>query len=158
MTGALDDGRIATLQALYRTSVPASKLLDNFASRRRDRKIIEVDRLEQIHPDVTRTEIIDILKKLDEFGLGHFLVGRRGAASRFEWDVTMQSVGKAALGEGVIEDVSGELDDEDAFPQTVHHEYRLRADFTAHIELPLDLSTREAVRLADFLKTLPFND
>jgi hypothetical protein len=65
-------------------------------------------------------------------------------------------VGKAASGQGTLEAVSGEPDEEDRVAQTIRHEYRLRPDFTAEIELPEDLTTREALRLADFLKTLPF--
>jgi hypothetical protein len=67
-------------------------------------------------------------------------------------------VGKAASGQGTVEAVSREPDEEDKALQTIRHEYRLRPDFTAQIELPEDLTTREAARLADFLKTLPFVD
>ena len=112
-----------------------------------------MDRLGKILPDLTQSEIINVLKRLDEFGFGHFLVGRRGAASRFEWDVSLRSVGKAALGKGNVEPVSAEPDEEDE-PETIRHEYRLRPDFTAQIELPADLTSREATRLTDFMKTL----
>jgi len=156
----LGDDRAEMLQALYKTSVPAAKLLNHFASRRRDRKIIEVDRLCEILPDVSRSEIIDTLKKLDEFRFGRFLVGRRGAVSRFEWEVSLRSVGRAAMGEGTVEAVSSESeeDEEAQAPRAIRHEYRLRPDFAAQFELPEDLTAREANRLADFLKTLPFFD
>jgi hypothetical protein len=154
-TASIDNGKVEKLQALYKSSGPASKILDNFASRLRDRKSVEVDRLEQIFPDLTRTEIIEFFRKLDEFGFGQFLIGRRGAQSRFEWNVPMRSVGKVAAGQGTIVHTD-DSDEEDRQVPAIKHPYCLRADFIAQIELPLDLTTREAERLAEFIKTLPF--
>ena len=157
---SLTPDRTEMLKALYKTSAPAAKILVHFANRRKDRKTVEVDRLQEILPDVARGEIIDVLKKLDDLKIGRFLVGRRGAVSRFEWDFSLRSVGKAAMGEGTVEPVAAEFDEgEEAQPSAViRHEYRLRSDFAAHIELPADLTAREANRLADFVKTLPFVD
>jgi len=155
---SLDRDRIERLQALYKANASVAKILDNLAARKRDRKIVEVGRLKEILPDVKRTEIVEVFKELAELGFGRFMVGRRGAASRFEWDVSLRSVGRAAMGKGTVEAASEELDDEETTPPIIRHEYRLRSDFTAQIELPANLTTREAARLADFLRTLPFAD
>jgi hypothetical protein len=153
---SLNNDAVERLQALYKSSSPAAKILDNFASRARDRRVVEVDRLEQILPDLARTEIIELFRKLDEFGFGQFLIGRRGAPSRFEWDVSLRSVGQAAAGQGTIVHTPQDLDDGVQPVHAIKHPYRLRADFIAQIELPADLTTREAERLAEFIKTLPF--
>jgi hypothetical protein len=155
---SLDSDRVGVLQALYKTSAPAAKVLGNFATRKRDRKVIEVARLEEILPDLSRGEIVDVFKKLAELGFGSFLVGRRGAASRFVWDVSLCSVGRAAMGQGTVKAVSEEPDEEERPTLTIRHEFSLRPDFKAQIELPVNLTAREAARLADFLRTLPFAD
>jgi hypothetical protein len=158
MAAALDSNRVEMLQALYKASESAAKILSNFATRKRDRKVVEVGRLEEILPDLTRGEIVDVFKKLAEFGCGSFLVGRRGAASRFVWDVSLRSVGKAAMGQGTVEAVSEETDEEDGPMPSIRHEFSLRPDFRVQIELPANLTAREAARLADFIRTLPFAD
>ncbi|HXJ56995.1 MAG TPA: hypothetical protein VNU68_10050 [Verrucomicrobiae bacterium] len=38
------------------------------------------------------------------------------------------------------------------------HSFRLRQDVTVSLNLPIDLSTREAERLARFIQALPLKD
>lgn len=144
------------LRALYKTSAPAAKILDHFASRVRDRKAVEVDRLMTILPEITRADIIDVFRKLEGLGFGQFVVGRRGASSRFVRKVSLPSLGKAAAGQDSVIPIAEDSDDADDEPITIHHEYRLRPTFAAHIELPADLTVKEAERLAGFIRTLPF--
>ena len=47
------------------------------------------------------------------------------------------------------------MDDEDNNLCT-EHTFRLRPDLVVVLELPLNITTQEAQRLADFIKTLPF--
>ncbi len=152
----LNQDRIDALRALYKTSAPASKILDHFASRIRDRKVVEVDRLMKILPEITRADIIEVFKKLGELGFGQFVVGRRGASSRFERKVSLPSLGRAAAGHDSVIAIAEDSDDAGDEPITIHHEYRLRPTFTAQIELPADLTVKEAERLASFIRTLPF--
>jgi hypothetical protein len=86
-----------------------------------------------------------------------------GHPSRFEWTVGLTDVGKAAAGDVTEvqrlsdeerEDASETADDGD---DTVEHRYVLRPGFEVRINLPLDLSSVEAGRLAEFLRTLPFS-
>ena len=60
------------------------------------------------------------------------------------------------MGEGQIVQAVEDADQEDLQPSAIKHSYRLRPDFIVQIELPADLNAREAERLADFIKTLPF--
>ncbi len=39
---------------------------------------------------------------------------------------------------------------------TIGHRFVLRPDFQVQLELPQDLNQREANRLAEFIRTLPF--
>ena len=59
---------------------------------------------------VSRAEIIAVMKELDALEVGRFVVGRRGAESRFEFWVHRGQIGKAAIGQ--IESI--DLDEEPA--------------------------------------------
>lgn len=50
-------------------------------------------------PVVSRSEIIRIMRILEEYAVGQFWVGRRGAESRFEFWVHRGQLGKAGMGE-----------------------------------------------------------
>jgi hypothetical protein len=55
-----------------------------------------------------------------------------------------------------------ELDEDDILHESAQgrpmlkHIYRLRGDYVVKLRLPMDLTSTEANRLADFIKTLPF--
>lgn len=111
--------------------------------------------------EVTRQEIIEIMKGLQALGLGEFIPGRHSKPSRFAWARSAIEVGQVATGESEKIDLSGTgfardpIDgdaDEDEFRE---HQFHLRPDFVASIELPVDLTPLEAERLAAFVKTLP---
>jgi hypothetical protein len=111
----------------------------------------------------TRTEVIDLFKRLADLQLGTFVNGRRGAQSRFKWAVRLTDVGKAYAGEiDEIESVDEEDLEEEIYSlgddETIEHEYTLRPDVKVTLSLPGDLTRREAKRLADFINTLPFDE
>lgn len=147
------------LRQLYKGNQAARALLDHFAERERNRKETPVHRLLSTLPATgdkpSRAQVIQVLKKLEDFGCGRFVVGRHGAKSRFVWRASLVSVAQAA---------SGELDEVESAPEDngsedtamIDHAFQLRRDTTVTITLPADLTVVEAVRLADFLKTLPF--
>jgi len=114
-----------------------------------------------------RRDIIAVLKQLQELGVGQFITGRRGQPSRFEWFVAMISVGKAAKGDEEIaieplDDIEPleeiELNDTEPMEGSIRHRYKLRQDYEVIFDFPIDLSTKEAGRLADFIRTLPFDE
>ena len=150
------------LKALYKGGAAASAILDHFASRERNWTSTAVDRLMQNvgreGKAISRGEAIEVLKKLADLGCGSFVVGRRGRPSRFEWSVGMVGVGKAAAGESVeIEEVSQDDPNEETSEQSFPHRFQLRPDFLVEVSLPGNLTNAEASRLADYIRTLPFD-
>jgi hypothetical protein len=152
------------LKDLYAQDDAARAVLDHLAGLQRNRKQTTVDRLlvavrQGGYEDLTRGAIVQVLKRLEELECGTFITGRWGHASRFQWDVNLTDVGRAASGEETkIEPVSEEANgaDEDE-ADILGHTFRLRPDVSVTLELPADLSQAEASRLAEFVKTLPFN-
>ncbi|MCK9914775.1 hypothetical protein MXD81_37020, partial [Microbacteriaceae bacterium K1510] len=130
-----------------------------------------VDRLEVIlrqhSAECSRADLIGVLKSMEEIGCGVFIIGRRGQPSRFQWHFKMTEVGKAAQGAqdsvslvDFEEEEEEEDENEDIVPPpgVIRHTFNLRPDYTLSFELPADFNQREASRLAEFVKTLPFED
>jgi hypothetical protein len=127
------------------------------ASRERNRTETPVDRIlsmvEQNGPEVSRGDLIRVLRRLEELGCGRYVEGRHGYPSRFAWTISIIEVGRAGLGESApmvpapapVQQAAG----------TLTHLYNLRADFQVEIELPADLTPREAERLSAFIRSLP---
>lgn len=160
----LDPGKVnlGKLRALYNRKKAAQALLDHFARRKNALKQTSVDRLLAVlrneEADVSRAEVIDVLKELEAIGGGAFRVGRRGWPSRFEWKVDLVSVGQAAAGERKeVEVISEDAAEEEPEDMAFVHYYQLRPGFQVKLDLPRDLTGREAGRLAEFIKTLPFD-
>jgi hypothetical protein len=148
------------LRQLYASNPAARHVLDHFASRERNWRSTTVDR---IHTnvlaegaDVSRADIIAVFRELEAAGCGSFKAGRKGWVSRFEWAVSFVSVGRAAAGETEqIEQIPEDERTEEDGAALVRHQFRLRADASVSFDLPANLSSAEASRLADFIKTLP---
>ena len=157
MTG-LDGVNKKELRKLYQEGGAGRALLDHLAARERDWRSTTVDRLllnvAREGADVSRAQLVDAMRHLERVGCGEFKVGRRGHASRFEWSVSMVSVGQYAAKER--EDIAGLPDDAAAEGESLKkHVYNLRHDLSVEFELPPDLSPAEAARLARFIETLP---
>lgn len=116
------------------------------------------DWFEGTQVQVERREIVDVFKALDAANAGRFIVGRRTKPSRFRWG--MDWPGVAMHAEDDADSDSGGWDhanDPDGGEvRLVEHRYRLRPNYEVLIELPTNLSQVEASRLADFVRTLPF--
>jgi hypothetical protein len=151
------------LTELYKKSPAARSMLDEFARRERNKSETKVDNLLHLRVEsrpITRGEIIEVFQELEQIGCGDFIVGRKGHRSRFRWGVALTTVARAAAGEDLqIENLSEEDLAQDAdIPEgdSETHSYRLRRNLKVEFELPLDLTHAEAARLADFIRTLPF--
>lgn len=155
------------LRKLYSTDTCAKSLMDYAASRAKNSKESKVDRLlthlSEGDVSFSRRDLILTLKSLERLGVGRFVIGRRGQPSRFQWSVAMIGAGKAAKGEedvvieGVDEvDTIEEDESGDVQNGSIRHVYKLRQHYGVVFDLPVDLSEKEASRLADFIKTLPF--
>lgn len=165
---------LKALRRIYQTNPLARRFFDQLASRKNNSRESTVDRLRQVlaqdGPEASRREVIALLQSLEPMGTGDFVVGRRGQPSRFCWAVGMVGLAKAARGDsdGLIEsiddvEVVGELDDErssgtPAPAGFIAHAYQLRPDTRLTLSLPSNLTPREAARLAEFIKTLPFSE
>lgn len=161
MTKKTDKISVFELRQMYGGNSLAKAMMDHFASRERNRRTTTIDRLlsnlgnEGIA--LSRGDVIRVLQGLEKLGCGHFIAGRKGHPSRFEWSVGLVDVGRAAAGEAVeIEPVSLDESEEPADDLLEHH-FRLRKDLDVPFRLPADLSTAEATRLAAFIQTLPFD-
>jgi hypothetical protein len=172
------DFEIAGLRALYQANAAVKAILTYAASRKYNSVEMSVERTEVMlrrgGDDISRREVIEAFKALEDLGLGEFIIGRRGAQSRLKWHVPMIDAGRAA--QGIIESVRRLADDELLPPEPsepltqsdelpvpsmrsvyMRHAYNLRPGYAVTIELPTNLSEREASRLAEFIKTLPFD-
>lgn len=155
--------------ALYSADPIAKSVLDEFASRQRNQQKTKLDqlllRLSNAGKAAPRAEVIHVLRKLDEYGCGNFITGRKGHPTRFEWQYDLVSVGRAAAGDTqsieVIQPVGdAEGNDGEVTPtpeDAIEHKYQLRPDWQVEIMLPADLTAHEAARLSEFIKTLPFD-
>ena len=153
---------LVKLRNLYDENSSARAVLDHFARRERNRRTTPVDRIQSTVSaeggKISRWDVIKVFRELQKCGCGNFLVGRRGGASRFEWDVEMVGVGQAAARETEqVEEVSlEEAEEEDGDNNLFKHIFRLRIDQSVTVELPKDLTSQEAARMARFIETLPF--
>lgn len=151
-------------------SDPMLKAIFEYSSGR-ERNAVEwpVERAEraiaEMGEDVSRGAIVEAFRKLEDLGLGEFVVGRRTKPSRFVWRVPMIEAGKVAKGVSSalpivdgIDEQSGEmvLLNPHASRDAIYHSFNLRPDFVVSFELPRDFSNREATRLTEFIKMLPF--
>jgi hypothetical protein len=152
------------LKDLYQKNAAARSLLDELARRERNRTESKVDNLFYLNVDnrpIARGEIIQVFQELERIGCGTFIIGRKGRVSRFQWTVRLASVGKAAAGEDVPLDVISEEEWEQANElsegELETYAFPLRPNLKVEFELPTDLSSAEASRLAEFIKALPFD-
>lgn len=125
----------------------------------------------------SREDAIVVGKEMDRIGAGQFIVGRRGAETRVEWNFRLDSIGQVARGDhDELIAISAEEEEEveekghnevpgkprilDDFPVPdgwLLHTFRLRPTELALIALPEDLTQTEADRMADFIRSLPFD-
>ena len=105
---------------------------------------------------LSRSQIIEVFRKLEGLGVGSFTSGRRGYKSRFDWDtkVHLAEIGRKAMGDREVKiDLSPH---EEPVAVLLKHSYRLRPNLSIGFDLPSDLTHWEATRLSDYIKTLAF--
>lgn len=99
------DVDVAGLRKFYRTHPNAPKVLDILASRQNDSHITTVSsvvaRLKGAAFVIARSEIMEVFKALERLNCGKFIRGTRidvpaSQQSRFEWRVSLVSVGRRA--------------------------------------------------------------
>ena len=80
---------LAGLRAAYEEDAVVRIIIDHFAARQYNQNVTELDtlrnKLEHAGTPVEKPALIRALRRLDALGVGRFLLGRRGQATRFEW-------------------------------------------------------------------------
>lgn len=148
---------------LYKSNQTAKIFFDHMSSRQRNQSETKVDRiikiLENEKQTPSRGDIIALFKNIEEYKCGQFVTGRWGWPSRFVWDVDSLSASRFAAGETQEVKVV-KIEDEEKTEQrdSLKHTFNLRADLPIEFTLPIDLSEKEAERLATFIKALPMED
>ena len=162
---------VTKLKRLYKANEAAKNMFDYFAGRKNNMSQSTVDRLlsalvNEGHT-VTRSQIIGVLKELTTLQCGEFKNGRKKQPSRMLWSVGIVSLGQAASGQTEkVEDFEQDSEESEieavgsnaAETDFMNISYPLRAELMTELTLPKNLTQKEANRLADFIKTLPFGD
>jgi hypothetical protein len=164
MVRDIDSDVVKQIRKLYEKSEAAKAFFEWAADRQKDAAETRIERLEYM-ADLGHREAIELARTLSEIGCGEFVVGRRGAKSRVKWNYSLRSMGEAAKGEiAELKHVSSEAEQDDDLEDEVEieenairHTFQLRPDNTVTIDLPSDLSKKEAERLATFIQSLPFD-
>lgn len=151
------------LQKLYKADETARIFLDHMSTRQRNQSETKVDRILKVLSreghTVTRGDIIGLFRNLQDVECGQFVPGRHGWPSRFVWDVGLISVARIAAGENAeVEAIAAEEEQDDSEPEYLTHAFNLRPAVEVAIELPVDLTEREAERLAGFVRSLPMEE
>lgn len=163
----------AGLRQLYVSDLVAHRLLDHFAARQNDSRITPAARAAAL-VGASLGEIFRVFRRLEQLGAGRFIVGRRGAKTRMEWRLSIRGLGLAAQGAAAdpepidpeqVDDSDFELSETDV-PMTevvaesdwIAHAFQLRPDLRVTIKLPANLTSREAERLAGFIRQVPFDE
>lgn len=155
---ALTDG----LKGLCATDDAARKLFQNFQTRTKDARSTSVERAAWL-AGADYGAMLAVFRQLEKMGAGRFIPGRHGWKSRMEWAFSIRSLAQVAQGQKAKpEEVPADaVEDEgqdaaESVDGKLKHEFQLRDGFRLQIELPVDLTEKEAERLAAFVRTLPF--
>lgn len=143
------------LRSKYKTEPHFRTLMDFFRVQTKDDRTVEVrqltDRMGKAGIKVYRHDVIRMLQSLQGEERGWFWIGRRGHESRFDFYASSIEMAKVAASEIAAPKKAAPP------PTMITHKFRLRADLEISLELPSDLTDKEVTRIADFLKTLPFD-
>jgi hypothetical protein len=167
----VDPINLKRLRNLYSINPTAKAVLDEFASRQRNQQTTKLDqlllRLSNAGVSVGKTDVVKVLRYMSIWEFGTFWIGRKGHPTRFEWKYDLVSVGKAAAGgTQSLEEIPRTADQDNGDDEVaakripegaIQHTFQLRPNWQVELTLPTDLSAKEAGRLSDFIKTLPFD-
>lgn len=114
--------------------------------------------------NVAKSQVLSLLRVLEEQGLGELLLGRRGSKTRFRWQsdprelLAKEGFRVEPLSACVMDDAMGPSTSSDAGSALlVAHRFRLRRGLDVELNLPEDMRPEEADRLASFVRTLPLS-
>jgi len=140
------------LRAKYKNDPLFRMFMDVLAKAPKDYRLLTVgqlcDLLAKAGANIYRHDAVRMFQSTHGENRGWFTVGRRGYSSRFDFYASSKAMAEAAIGKTTHA----------ATPALLMHKFRLRRNLEISLELPSDLSAKEVERIADFLRTLPFND
>ena len=165
MIKTIDNDTVKKLIDLYEEDEVARRLFDWFSARQKDATETSVDRAAWMTRSQSH-EIVRVFRELEAAGCGQLILGRKGWKTRFRWNYSVRSLSEAARGHTAkldnidVNNVEPEEDMQDSVEitdTTKHtHTMQLRSDVTVSIELPSDFTLREAERMAQWLRSIPF--
>lgn len=121
----------------------------------RDGMPVNIDEAQQIS-GLSREGVLKRFRQLQDAGEGYLRLGRHGHPTRFYFRSHKVTVPARANGAPVQMPLpEPEPQPESAGQDLVSHRYQLRQGLSVSIDLPADLTEREASRLARFIETLP---
>ena len=150
------------LKTAYVQNKTVQIVCDHMAARERNQNETKTERIfaklvnEEV--DIKKSEIIAAFRCLEEADCGKYVEGRHGWPSRFVWEVKSLFVAGAAKGESnLVKQAIADTDQvEESDSEMLEHSFVLRPDLLINLDLPQDLTTSEAQRLALFITALPF--
>jgi hypothetical protein len=172
MTQIFEQVDMDAIKNLYAENSVAKVAFDYFATRQRNRSETTVNQL--LADLVARghqasyVEVRDFLRKLAQLNCGVYIIGRKRRPSRLRWRVGRVSLGRAAAGQPfqveqlTDEEAAGANDEVEEGPigmlnpDDLKLSYPLRRERHVEFILPKDITSTEAQRLSDFIKTLQF--
>jgi hypothetical protein len=152
------------LERSYNENQAVRAICDHMAARERNQNETKLQRmlkhLTDDGFDFKRSEVIAAFRLLEEAGCGRYVEGRHGWPSRFVWEVKSLQVSDAAKGQAPLLEYDAATDtlqqDAEEDTELIEHTFVLRPDLSVSIDLPADFTKSEAIRLAAFVQSLPF--
>ncbi len=143
------------LRKLYSSDTGMHALLDDLAKRGRkpNNSTTNVDDLLQF--GLGRGHAVRLLRKLDEYRCGRFIVGRRDKKSRFEWKFSAIEVAKdAQQAELAPTQSTSDTTSKGEVDNWLEQNIIVRAGVMALLRIPANLTQREAKKLAAIVENL----
>jgi len=151
-------------------SLAAARIVERWA---RPGVEVPLDRIESELDGVARYDVVAALKELEKSGVGKFVVGRKGAKSRFVWDGDLQAASpERAAGRRTASTSAAPRVEEKgqpslsgvarapavtaSSPRTLEHAFYVRAGVLLKVQLPEDVTPQEIERVCQFLQAIPF--
>src|ERR1700676_5466445 len=95
MNGVIESDKVGMIHHLYTEDEVARRFLDAAAARVNDATETKVERAATI-ARVSESEIRRVFREFQRMGLGALIQGRKGHKTRFVWDYSLRSIGRAA--------------------------------------------------------------
>ncbi|MDP3626971.1 MAG: hypothetical protein Q8S12_10255 [Hydrogenophaga sp.] len=114
---------------------------------------------------LTERQVRDVLQQMQSIGVGSLKLGRRGARTRFEWELPVTEVSRIAVGDELLDDAGWEELEKEWFAEALDSDDEasqaelpskifpvpLGGGRFARLELPESYSARDVEKVRQFL-------